>query len=269
MAAKTVRPGVFERYPQLATLRGLVPDELVEREIGSRADEFERTLRRAAAVIPTVRLRDVFPPEIEAGAIHLENFLGHWGNVSIETVCKICLIVRSLRPRRVLEIGTYNGMTTLQMALNAPPGCVVYTLDLPPDREPGIPPSELDRLVARSFRARFGTSTGSYFRGRDDLKIVQLLGDSATFDYGAVIDGPLDLVFIDGAHDYRTKAIDTQNVLRLLAPGGVVVWDNYADVSNPEVTRFLLDQSASLKLSHLRNTMLVVHRHPGRPENSP
>jgi predicted O-methyltransferase YrrM len=269
MAEKTVRPGVFERYPHLATLRGLVPDEVVEREVGSTADEFERTLRRAAAVIPTVRLRDVFPPEIEAGAIRLENFLGHWGNVSIETACKICLIVRFLRPRRILEIGTYNGMTTLQMALNAPPECVIYTLDLPPDREPSVPSSELDRLVAQSFRARFGTSTGSYFRGRDDLHIVQLLGDSATFDYGQAIDGPLDLVFIDGAHDYRTKAIDSRNALRLLAPGGVVVWDNYADVCNPEVTRFLLDQSASLKLSHLRNTMLVVHRRPARAGNRP
>jgi predicted O-methyltransferase YrrM len=269
MAAKTVRPGVFERYPQLATLKGLVPDDLVEREVGSRADEFERTLRRAAAVIPTVRLRDVFPPEIETGAIRLENFLGHWGNVSIETVCKICLIVRFLKPRRILEIGTYNGMTTLQMALNAPPECVIYTLDLPPDREPSIPPSELDRLVALSFRARFGTSTGSYFRGRGDLKVVQLLGDSATFDYGSRIDGPLDLVFIDGAHDYRSKAIDSENALRLLAPDGVIVWDNYADVCNPEVTRFLLDQNASLRLSHLRNTMLVVHRRTGHPENVP
>src|SRR5262245_65603577 len=114
MAAKTVRPGVFERYPQLATLRGLVPDELVEREIGSRADEFERTLRRAAAVIPTVRLRDVLPPEIEAGAIHLANFLAHCGNVSSETVGKICLLVRSLRPRRIRVIGTCARLTTAQ-----------------------------------------------------------------------------------------------------------------------------------------------------------
>src|SRR5437762_8515397 len=48
-----------------------------------------------------------------------------WGNVSVESVCKIGLIIRWLRPRRILEIGTYNGMTTLQMALNAPPECTV------------------------------------------------------------------------------------------------------------------------------------------------
>jgi hypothetical protein len=269
MAQTTGRPSVFERYPQLLTLKGLVPDEVVEREVGARADEFERVYRSARAVIPTVRLGDVFPPALERGAIRLENFLGHWGNVSVETVCKISLIVRFLKPRRILEIGTYNGMTTLQMALNAPPECTVYTLDLPQDLEPSVPASELDRLVAKSFRARFGTSTGSYFRDRGDVRIVQLLGDSATFDYAAHLDGPVDLVFIDGAHDERTKRIDSENALRLVSPGGTILWDNYGDVCNPEVTRYLLDLSAALPLRHFKNTMLVVHRPPGLAAGAP
>ncbi len=68
MTRKSVRPSVFDRYPQFLTLKGLVPDEVVEREIGSKAAEFERTLARARRVIPHVRLCDVFPPEIERGA---------------------------------------------------------------------------------------------------------------------------------------------------------------------------------------------------------
>ena len=123
--------------------------------------------------------------------------------------------------------------------------------------------------MAQSFRARFGTSTGSYFKGRDDVRIVQLLGDSSGFDYAAHIDGRIDLVFIDGAHDYRTKQIDTENALRLLAPGGTILWDNFADVCNPEVTRYLLDLSATQPLRHLRNTMLVVHRRPGARRGTP
>ncbi len=266
---KSVRPSVFDRYPQFLTLKGLVPDEVVEREIGSKAAEFERTLARARRVIPHVRLCDVFPPEIERGAIRLENFLGHWGNVSVESVCKIGLIIRWLRPRRILEIGTYNGMTTLQMALNAPPECTVYTLDLPVGQQPSVPSSELDKYVAQSFLPRFGTSTGSYFKGRTDVRIVQLLGDSTTFGYNAWIDGPIDLVFIDGAHDYRTKKIDSENALRLLSPTGVILWDNFADVCCPEVTRYLLDLSADLRVSHLKGTLLAVHRRGGPGEGAP
>ena len=115
---------------------------------------------------------------------------------------------------------------------------------LPVGQEPSVPSSELDRYVAQSFLPRFGTSTGSYFKGRTDVRIVQLLGDSTTFGYNAWIDGPIDLVFIDGAHDYRTKKIDSENALRLLSPTGVILWDNFADVCCPEVTRYLLDLSA-------------------------
>src|SRR2546422_599775 len=154
-------------------------------------------------------------------------------------------------------------MTTLQMALNAPPECTVYTLDLPAGQEPSVPSSELDRYVAQSFLPRFGTSTGSYFKGRTDVRIVQLLGDSTTFGYNAWIDGPIDLVFIDGAHDYRTKKIDSENALRLLSPTGVILWDNFADVCCPEVTRYLLDLSADLSVSHLKGTLLAVHRRGG------
>ena len=249
---------LFERYPQLNSLRALAPDALIEESVGSRADEFETCLTEARKAIPTVNLNKVFPAELERGAIRLEHFLGHWGNVSIEELCKICLIVKWLKPTRILELGTYNGMTTLQMALNAPPECVTYTLDLPPDQASVLPMRKLDELVAKHFRSRFDTRIGSYFADRNDLKIVQLWGDTATFDY-SVIKGPLDLVFIDAAHDYENKRHDTQTALRLLSSRGVVLWHNYADVLSPDVTRCLLECARGRRLFHLRNTYLAVY----------
>ena len=249
----------FDRYPQLETLRALAPDALIERELGSRADEFERDAERARKLIPTVNLNRVFPAELERGAIRLENFLGHWGNISIEELCKICLIVRFLRPRNILELGTYNGMTTLQMALNAPAETTVYTLDLPEDADTEYELTEIDRLVSAHFKERFDTSTGSYFKGRDDVNVVQLWADTAKFDYTS-IDGPLDLIFIDAAHDYENKRIDSENAFRLLAPGGVVMWHNYNDVVCPDVTKYLADIASERSLFHLRNTMLAVYR---------
>ena len=252
------KQSVFERYPQLITLKSLVPDEIVEREIGGHADEFERTFQAARQRIATARLDQIFPSELEKGAIRLENFLGHWGNVSVEELCKICLIVRWLQPRQILEIGTYNGLTTLQMALNAPADCIVYTLDLPEDAQASLTLSDIDTHVAKHLRQKFGTRTGSYFAGRGDLNIRQLLGDSAVFDYVA-IGGNVDLVFIDAAHDYANKKIDTENALRLLSSRGVILWHNYGDVSCPQVTRYLLDISTEHKIWHLKNTTLAVY----------
>lgn len=249
---------LFERYPQLRNLRALVPDSLIEEEIGSRTEQFESWLADARKLIPTVNLKDVFGRELEGGGIRLENFLGHWGNVSIEELCKISLIVKWLRPKRILEMGTYNGLTTLQMALNAPTDCVTYTLDLLPEQAAAIPLGRLDELVAKHFRERFNTRTGSYFEGRKDVNVVQLWGDTTTFDY-SVLGGPVDLVFVDAAHDYNNKKRDCENAFRLLSERGVILWHDYAQVTNPEVTPCLAEFAKDRKIFHLRNTNLAVY----------
>lgn len=195
---------LFEKYPYLNNLRNLVSDELIISAIGSKADEFEFNLSRARENIKSCNLNKIFPEELEKGSIQLENFLGHWGNVSIEELCKICLITKYINPKRVLEIGTYNGMTTLQIALNSPNDSIIYTLDLPDDVASSLELSELDNLIVKHFREKFGTTTGSYFKNRNDVNIVQLLGDSSTFNYDS-LNCNFDLIFIDAAHDYLNK----------------------------------------------------------------
>ena len=68
-----MKTDLFDRYPQLNNLRVLVPDELIEEEIGSRAGEFELWLAQARELIPAVNLNKIFPAELERGAIHLES----------------------------------------------------------------------------------------------------------------------------------------------------------------------------------------------------
>lgn len=252
---------VFNRYPQLKTLRGLVPEVLVEREINSRAEEFENYIMLAREKIKTVKLRDVFPFELEKGTIILENFFGHWGNITVEEVCKICLITKFFKPKRVFEFGTYNGMTTLQLALNSPDDCKIFTIDLPPDsaNKTKHKLSEIDRFVTDEFLKKFNGYVGSYFKAHArGKKITQILSDSATYDYSRFF-RTMDIIFIDAAHDYANKKSDSENALKMLAPNGIILWDNYDDVTNPDVTKYLYELSEQLPLYHLRGTMLVVH----------
>lgn len=249
---------LFGKYPYINNLRSLVSDELILKEIGSRADEFEHDLKRAKENIQSCNLNRIFPEDLEKGTITLENFLGHWGNVSIEELCKICLITNFIKPKRVLEIGTYNGMTTLQIALNSPKDSIIYTLDLPDDVAAKLELSELDNHIVKHFREKFGTTTGSYFKDRNDVNIIQLLGDSSTFNYDS-LDCKFDLIFIDAAHDYANKKIDTDNALGLINKGGVILWHNFQDVTCPDVTKYLADISIDHKLYHLRNTSLAVY----------
>jgi hypothetical protein len=40
-----------------------------------------------------------------------------------------------LKPKRIFEIGTFHGYTTLQMGLNAPVDSEIFTLDLSPESD--------------------------------------------------------------------------------------------------------------------------------------
>ena len=249
---------VFQKYPQLATLRGKVPEDVVEREVAGKAPRFAKFSSLAQQTIPTVRLSDVFPRELEQGRIVLENFLGQWGNITVEEVCKIALIAAWLKPRSVFEFGTYNGMTTRQIALNAPPNARIYTLDIPSDVASELEIEEIDRHLAKKTGA-FEFEVGHYFKGTSVAhKITQLWGDSTKTDLSAYHE-QMDLVFIDAAHAYSYVKADTENALKMLRPGGVLLWHDYLQILSPDVSRCLYEYASSgVAIRHLRGTSLAV-----------
>lgn len=246
------------KYPHLNVFRELIPDDILEREIEKNMDKFESDLERAKKNIPSLFFEEVFPAEILNESITLQKFFGHLGNLQTEPLCKICLIVKFKKPDRILELGTYNGMTTLNMALNAPKECITYTLDLPETGETDLPISEIDKYVSRIYHDKFKTKTGSYFNERADLNIKQLYGDSATFDFSKLYD-KFDIIFIDAAHDYEHKRIDTENAFKYISEKGIIIWDNYADIFCPEVTSYFADISNKYKFIHLAKTNLLVY----------
>ncbi len=80
------------------------------------------------ATIPTISIGRLLPPD---GRITLLDVVGEDGNMSTEEVVALSGLVRATSPHTILEIGTFNGNTTLQLAANSPETCTVYTLDLP------------------------------------------------------------------------------------------------------------------------------------------
>lgn len=249
---------LLTKYPHIKAFRGLIPDEILEKEIEQNMEKFELDLERAKKHIPSVWFEELFPPVILKEQICLENFFGHIGNIQTEPLCKMCLMVKFFKPKKILELGTYNGMTALNLALNMPGDSVIYTLDLPKTGEPDLPISEIDKYVSRKYHKIFNTETGSYFKNRKDLNIIQLYGDSATFDFSSISKN-FELIFIDAAHDYEHKRIDTENAFKYISPNGIIIWDNYADIFCPEVTAYFADIAADFKFFHLKKTNLLIY----------
>ena len=147
------------------------------------------------------------------------------GNVNERELVTICRVVRSLNPRRIFELGTFDGRTTLNLAANASPDSEVYTLDLP--RE--LIENSAGPIHAHEVRYADKNQSGARYAGSDvGHKIRQLHGDSGTFDFSQYYD-TIDLVFIDASHTYEYVINDSLHALKLLRGSrGIIVWHDYA-----------------------------------------
>ncbi|MDD5476226.1 MAG: class I SAM-dependent methyltransferase [Syntrophales bacterium] len=156
----------------------------------------------------------------------------------------------------IFEIGTFDGRTTLNMALQSPPSCRVYTLDLPPDQETRYDLDEGDRHMVN--KPESGSRYRKYMASRPGVagKISQLYGDSAVFDY-TPWENSCSLVFVDGSHAYDYARSDTWAAMKLVRKGGVVVWHDYGIWEG--VTRALeeLDAREGWGLRAIAGTSLV------------
>lgn len=146
------------------------------------------------------------------------------GNVSERELISICRLVRASQPRKLFEFGTFDGRTTINMAVNAAPGAKVYTLDLPRSDIA----SSAAQIHAHEVVYADKPSSGERFRGTDaESSIVQYYGDSGTFDFNPLY-GTIDFVFIDASHTFEYVVNDSLQALRMLSPsGGTIVWHDY------------------------------------------
>lgn len=187
--------------------------------------------------------------------IKLQNFGVREGNVSSFELMIIALIIANRDPKTLLEIGTFDGTTTLQMALNAHADATVHTIDLPegecrthlPIAKPDI---KFIQDTLKLKRKYLDTAVAS--------RVVQHLGDSTTYDFNQfIVNGPLDFCFVDGGHSYECVKSDTENTLKILASNGVILWHDF-DPNWPGVYQYLSELSKRLPLIHIAGTQLVV-----------
>ena len=114
------------------------------------------------------------------------------------------VLVRSLRARRVLELGTFTGYSSISMALALPSGGRVITCDV----------NEETTAIARRYAEEAGVADRIDYRLGPGLETI------------AQLDGPFDLVFIDA--DKPNYVNYYEATLPLLAEGGLMVVGQHA-----------------------------------------
>jgi len=112
------------------------------------------------------------------------------------------MLVRMVRPRRVLEIGTFSGYSAIAMAEGLEEGAHLYTYEINDEMEDFTRPWIEGSAVAD--------------------KIEFIIGDALT--EAPKLGITFDMAFIDG--DKRTYCDCYEMVMGILRPGGFIVADN-------------------------------------------
>ena len=171
------------------------------------------------------------------------------------------LAAMALGAMRMFEFGTCTGKTTYLWARNQPPGGRVTTLTLAPDQLGEYRVEAGDAAFALAHARLESAFTKFLYSGTAvDSHIEQLYGDSKRLDETPYRDS-CDVVFVDGSHAYSYVVSDSAKALRIVKPGGVVLWHDY-NSATPGVFRALNELARRIPLVHLRGTDLVAYRRP-------
>ena len=221
------------------------------RALGRRVRKVERGQKTS---LPAVDWQEA----IDVRAIRIVEPQKNSGDVSLGELAVLASAAAALRAGdEIIEIGTFDGRTTLNLAINAPAQYRVFTLDLPPDAAPKFDLAPGERAYVEKPRSgrRFLAASPEWAAAAG--RITQLIGDSATYDWSPHA-GRAGLVFVDGSHAYDYVSADSDTAFRLVANKGMVIWHDYGVWEG--VTRALeeIEASRQLGLRHVRGTSLVV-----------
>lgn len=234
-----------------------VPTSLSDQRRMERAREEAQRLFERSRRIADRDLEQLFPGisecrgVIQAAAPPLNGI----GNVQPYELIVISTICKYLNPDLVFEFGTFNGLTTLHLAMNSPESAQVVTIDLDPN-------DGRRQLINDDTYYISDNSVGAMFEDAPERqKIQQIFGDTTTFDQKAY-HGKVDLIFIDAGHEYELVRSDTEKALKMLAPNGVILWHDYV-FSHYGVYTWLNELSHSIQLYSIPKATLVCYQRSG------
>jgi len=176
------------------------------------------------------------------------------------TLLETSLIIAAswiVEAKQVFEIGTFLGSTTLNLALNIPDDGTVFTLDLEEDYAGEAKQDVADAPLTKIHLA--SKSSLDFVGSPVDDKIKTLAGNSTTFDFSRW-NGSVELVFIDGGHDFATVKSDSENALQIARKDrpSCVLWHDYRNRDYSGLTYYLDELSQQLLIVHVEDTTLCA-----------
>jgi predicted O-methyltransferase YrrM len=174
---------------------------------------------------------------------HERDRLARWRNVEPDTAAMLGVLVRAKQAKRLLEIGTSNGYSTIWLADAAQAtGGALTSLDIDPERT---------AIAARNL-ARAGLEGSAELRTEDAATALRTAADAA-----------FDFVFLDAERDAYAGYLP--DLVRTLAPAGLLAVDNVISHASQLTTfraRVEQDERVTHALVPVGAGVLLIVRQP-------
>jgi predicted O-methyltransferase YrrM len=188
------------------------------------------------------------------------------GNVRLSELAILSAFAKQCRPGSSLfEIGTFDGRTSLNLAINAPATCRIITLDLPPNQNTRFELASGERHMVEKPMSGLRYEKYRTIYPEKINRVYQVFGDSATFDYEPYVNS-CSLVFVDGSHAYDYAISDTLAAMSIVEPGGIIVWHDYGIWSGVTQALEELESKEKLGLRNIKGTSLVFWKKGIQPQ---
>lgn len=142
------------------------------------------------------------------------------------------------KPKKILEVGTAIGFSALLMSEYAPKDCHITTIEKYEKRIP----------IARENFKRAGKEDAITLLEGDATEILQQL------------DGTYDVIFMDAAKGQYIHFLP--DILRLLAPGGLLISDNVLQDGDIIESRFAVTRRNRTIHARMRDYLYELKHHP-------
>lgn len=154
----------------------------------------------------------------------------------MQTFLKWMLAVK--QPKKILEVGTAIGFSALLMAEYNPAGGEITTIE--------------------NYEKRIPIARENFKKAGREAQITLLEGDAA--DWLKKLEGPYDFIFMDAAKGQYIHFMD--DVLRLLAPDGILVSDNVLQDGDIIESRYVVTRRNRTIHKRMRDYLYQLTHHP-------
>lgn len=143
------------------------------------------------------------------------------------------------KPKNILEVGTAIGFSALLMSEYAPADCRITTIE--------------------KYEKRIPIARENFKRAGKEEAITLLEGDAT--DILQELEGSYDIIFMDAAKGQYINFLP--DILRLLAPGGLLISDNVLQDGDIIESRFAVTRRNRTIHARMREYLYELKHHPG------